>query len=125
METPLRMSTGIRVTGITVGDEPISLSGLDQVPIPSEPPPNAALAETLTLALGDLIPDARNEIVILDGSGHDIALVTQDVIAAHGLAEAHVTVTGLDVSGFAYCTFEGGVTVFYPATHRLIVTAES
>jgi hypothetical protein len=118
------MSAGIRATGITVGDEPISLSGLDRA-FPSTDPAGVLPADTLTLALGDLIPDARNEVVILDGSGQDIALVTHDAIAVHGIAEAHVTVTGLDVSGFAYCTFEGGVTVFYPATHRLVVTADS
>lgn len=118
------MSGGIRATGITVGDEPISLSGLDQAFRPADPT-SAGSDDALTLALGDLIPDARNEVVILDGSGQEIALVTHDAIAAQGVAEAHVTVTGLDVSGFAYCTFEGGVTIFYPATHRLIVTGES
>ncbi len=118
------MSAGIRATGITVGDVPISLNGLDRIS-PSVDPANTLSADTLTLALGDLIPDARNEVVILDGSAQDIALVTHDAIAVHGVAEAHVTVAGLDVSGFAYCTFEGGITVFYPATHRLIVTADS
>jgi hypothetical protein len=60
--------------------------------------------------------------VILDHSGQDIAVVTHEMVAAQGIGDAHVTVAGLDVSGFAYCTFEGGVTVFYPATHRLLVT---
>ena len=110
------MGIGIRATGITVGDEPIALGNLDH----TAPP-----AATLTLSLGDLIPDARNEIVILDGSGHDIAVVTGDAVSTHGIADAHVTAAGLDVSGFAFCTFEGGVTVFYPATHRLVVTNDT
>ncbi len=118
------MGAGIRVTGITVADEPIALGGIEHAfPLPEHA--NPIPSETLTLALGDLIPDARNEVVILDGSSHDIAVLTQDTILAQGIAETHVTVIGLDVSGFAYCTFEGGVTVFYPATHRLIVTADT
>jgi len=118
------MASGVRITGITVGDEPIALGGIEHA-FPTAEPANPVPSETLTLALGDLIPDARNEVVILDGSSHEIALVTQDAVSAQGFAEAHVTVTGLDVSGFAYCIFEGGVTVFYPATHRLIVTADT
>jgi hypothetical protein len=117
------MATGIRATSVTVADEPIPLNGVEQAFPTAEPVITPVPA--LTLALGDLIPDAHNEVVILDGSGHDIAVTTHDAIAAHGIAETHVTVTGLDVSGFAYCTFEGGITVFYPATHRLIVTGDA
>ncbi|MGH6967820.1 MAG: hypothetical protein ACREEL_00875 [Stellaceae bacterium] len=118
------MGSGIRITGITAGDEPIALGGVDQALPPAESA-GATPAETLTLSLDDLIPDARNEIVILDGSGHDIAVATADAVSAHGIAAAHVTATGFDVSGFAFCTFEGGVTVFYPSTHWLIVNNDS
>ncbi len=118
------MGAGVRIPGITAGDEPIALGGLEQTPSSGDAD-SSALAVTLSLSLGDLIPDAGNEIVILDGSGHDLAVVTDNAVAAHGIAGNHVTVTGFDVSGFAYCTFEGGVTVFYPATHRLIVTNDT
>jgi hypothetical protein len=119
----MRMTTGPRFTGITASDQPIPLG---EAPIPV-PPPAAETAggTTLSLALADLLPDARGEIVILDHSGHDIAVVTHEAIAAQGIGDAHVTAAGLDVSGFSYCTFEGGVTVFYPATHRLFVTQDS
>ncbi|MGH7000245.1 MAG: hypothetical protein ACREEA_01915 [Stellaceae bacterium] len=117
------MGTGIRIPGITVGDEPIALGGLEQSS--TGVAESAAPAATLSLSLGDLIPDTHNEIVILDGSGNNLAVVTDNAVASHGISCAHVTASGLDVSGFAYCTFEGGVTVFYPATHRLIVTNDT
>lgn len=116
------MDTGVRIPGITVGDEPIALGGLEQSSGTADNTPPAA---TLSLSLADLIPDAHNEIVILDGSGGSLAVVTGDTVASHGVSGEHVTASGLDVSGFAYCTFEGGVTVFYPATHRLIVTNDT
>jgi len=116
------MSAGIRIPGITVGDEPIALGSLEPSAGVVD---NSTPAATLSLSLGDLIPDAHNEIVILDGSGSDLAVATDNAIASHGISGDHVTVSGLDVSGFAYCTFEGGVTVFYPATHRLIVTNDT
>lgn len=118
------MGTGIRIPGITAGDEPIALGGLEQQPSTTDLNHSMQPA-TLSLSLGDLIPDARNEIVILDGSGSNLAVVTDNAVSSHGIAGNHVTVTGFDVSGFAYCTFEGGVTVFYPATHQLIVTNDT
>lgn len=116
------MGTGIRIPGITVGDEPIALGGLDA---PTGAVDNSAPAATLSLSLADLLPDAHNEIVILDGSGSSLAVVTDHAVVSHGISGDHVTASGLDVSGLAYCTFEGGVTVFYPATHRLIVTNDT
>ncbi|MGB8181440.1 MAG: hypothetical protein WCF13_03630 [Stellaceae bacterium] len=118
------MGSGIRIPGITAGDEPIALGGLVRQPSPTDLDHSMQPA-TLSLSLGDLIPDAQNEIVILDGSGTDLAVVTENAVASHGITGNHVTVTGLDVSGFAYCTFEGGITVFYPATHQLIVTNDT
>lgn len=116
------MSTGIRIPGITVGDEPIALGGLDA---PSGAVENSAPAASLSLSLADLMPDTHNEIVILDGSGSSLAVVTDHSVASHGISGDHVTASGLDVSGFAFCMFEGGVTVFYPATHRLIITNDT
>jgi len=118
------MANGVRIPGITAGDEPIALGSLEQLPSPADVDHSMRLT-TLSLSLGNLIPDSHNEIVILDGSGSDLAVVTDNAVASHGIAGNHITVTGLDVSGFAYCTFEGGVTVFYPATHRLVVTNDT
>jgi|SRR5579872_6214277 len=116
------MSTGIHIPGITVGDEPIALGDLESSSGTAE---GSAPAPILSLSLADLLPDAHNEIVILDGSGSNLAVVTDSAVMSHGTSGDHVTASGLDVSGFAYCTFEGGVTVFYPATHRLIVSNDT
>jgi hypothetical protein len=109
-----------RPTGNPAGDIPI--------PLGEETAPHAeseAQAPALTLALEDLIPDARNEVVILDHSGQEISVVTSEPVASQGIQDAHVTASGHDVSGFAYCTFESGLTLFYPPTHHLLVTDES
>lgn len=72
---------------------PPSLLGDHPIPLGDEAPPQAdapvAAGEALTLALDDLIPDARGEIVILDQSGHDIAVVSHEAVAAQGLEPAH------------------------------------
>ncbi len=77
--------------------------------------------ETLTLALADLLPDASGEVVISDRTGLDIAVLTNEMVAAHGIAETRVTESGFEVGGLAYCTFEGGVTLFYAASQKLLV----
>ncbi len=84
--------------------------------------PIASRGETLTLTMEDLIPDARGEIVILNETGQDIAVVTADSIAAHGVESSHTTALGMDVSGFSYCTFASGLTIFYPSSQRLLIT---
>jgi hypothetical protein len=109
-----------RPTGNPAGDVPIPL-GEEAAPQAE----SAAQAPALTLALEDLIPDARNEVVILDHSGQEISVVTSEPVASQGIQDAHVTASGHDVSGFAYCTFESGLTLFYPPTHHLLVTDES
>src|SRR5258705_11993514 len=106
----------------------------ETIPIPSEQVAASLAAdrpvktgEMLTLSLGDLVPDARGEIVILSGGTHDITVVTDEPVTKSGIepVQPHLTETGLDVSGFTYCTFAGGVTVFCPTAHRLLVLNES
>jgi len=46
-------------------------------------------------------------------------------MASFLLGEGLVTEAGLDVSGFSYCTFASGVTVFCPSAHRLTVLNEA
>jgi hypothetical protein len=85
------------------------------------PPP---AGELLTLTFEDLIPDSQGEVVILSDAGHDIAVVTHQPVASQGVEASHIMASGLDVSGFAFCTFADGVTLFYPTTQRLFVTDE-
>src|SRR5216684_1647325 len=97
----------------------------EQIPVPGDQRVAAATPDTgrdmLTLLLEDLVPDARGEIVILSAGDHDITVVTDQPVADQGRQSAHVTDAGLDVSGFSYCTFASGVTVFCPSTHHLVV----
>src|SRR5882672_7132393 len=110
-----------------MSDTPVITADSEQIPMPSGQfaPGSAATPDTgrdtLTLLLDDLVPDARGEIVILSDGDHDITVVTDQPVADQGLQSAHVTDAGLDVSGFSYCTFASGVTVFCPSTHHLVV----
>jgi len=106
----------------------------ETIPVPPEQA-EASLAinshvnagEMLTLSLDDLVPDSRGEIVILSAGDHDINVITDQPVAKSGIdsVQPHLTETGLDVSGFAYCTFADGVTVFCPSAHRLTVLNEA
>lgn len=110
-------------SGSPIVDDTIPLGDHDRAPAASDGLVGGA--ELLTLSLEDLIPDARGEVVILSDAGHDIAVVTHEPVASQGIETLHVMDSGLDVSGFGYCTFAGGLTVFYPPTHRLLVTDET
>ena len=118
-----------RPTGNPAGDIPIPIGphslGDESVPHADGAAQAENAAPALTLALEDLIPDARNEVVILDHSGQEISVTTSEPVTAQGIETAHVTVSGFDVSGFAYCTFESGLTLYYPPTHHLLITDEN
>jgi hypothetical protein len=59
--------------------------------------------------------------VIDDQPDTDVTVLTDDPVTERGIEDDHVTRTGHDVSGFAYCRFGDGVTVFYPRSHALCV----
>lgn len=80
---------------------------------------------TLTLALDELLPDQSGEIVVPNQAGADTAVVTDDPVTAHGIKDAHVTEAGHDVSGYAYCRFADGITLFYPRSHFLCMAEEA
>jgi hypothetical protein len=80
--------------------------------------------ETVTLALADLVHDGNGEIVLFNDSNlRRLALVTTAAELARGQAPHHVTAAGEDVTGFAYVTFENGVTLYYEPQLELIVRA--
>lgn len=78
--------------------------------------------EMLTLSLKELLPDDGGEVVIHNQAGTDVTVLTDDPVTERGVQRDHVTRAGYDVSGFAYCRFAGGITVFYPRSHSLCVT---
>lgn len=81
-----------------------------------------AEGETVTLALSDLVQDGNGEIVLFNDSNlRRLALVANAAELARGQAPHHVTAAGEDVTGFAYVTFENGITLYYEPQLELIV----
>jgi len=78
--------------------------------------------ESLTLSLKELLPDEGGEVVIHNHANTDVTVLTDDAVTERGVEHNHVTRAGYDVSGFAYCRFAGGITVFYPRSHSLCAT---
>jgi hypothetical protein len=75
----------------------------------------------LTFSLKELLPDDGGEVVIDNQTGTDVTVLTDDPVTDRGIEPDHITQAGHDVSGFAYCRFAGGITVFYPRSQSLCV----
>lgn len=81
--------------------------------------------DIVTLALADLVQDSNGEIVLFNDSNlRRLALVTSASELARGQAPHHVTAAGEDVTGFAYVTFDNGVTLYYEPQLELVVHPE-
>jgi hypothetical protein len=75
----------------------------------------------LTFSLKELLPDEGGEVVIESQTGTDVTVLTDDPVTDRGIEQDHITRAGHDVSGFAYCRFSDGITVFYPRSQSLCV----
>jgi hypothetical protein len=75
----------------------------------------------LTFALKELLADTAGDVVIDSGAGADITVLTDGAVTARGVERDHVTLGGDDVSGYAYCRFGDGITVFYPCWLSLLI----
>jgi hypothetical protein len=75
----------------------------------------------LTFALKELLPDDGGAVVVYDHTGADVTVLTDAAVTDRGIEQDHITRAGHDVSGFAYCRFIGGITVFYPRSLPLRV----
>ena len=81
----------------------------------------AAMAE-VELAMSDLLADANGEIVLFNDSGlRRLAIATDAAVVGDGRSGAHRTVTGQDVSGFRFLTFDNGVRLYYDAELDVVV----
>jgi hypothetical protein len=81
--------------------------------------------EVVTLRLSDLVQDANGEIVLFNDSNlRRLALLTEASEVARGEAPHHVTAAGEDVTGFAYVTFDNGITLYYQPPLELVVHSE-
>lgn len=65
----------------------------------------------ITLSLADLLPDANGEIVVV-GDGMQLSLVTDEQVCGSGIAEHHLTATGMDVVGLNYFAFADGTRLY-------------
>ena len=74
----------------------------------------AAAIEPLSLELNDLLPDEAGEVVLLGGAEVPLSIHAAEAVTAEGIAETHVTASGVDVTGLHYYSFESGITLYSP-----------
>lgn len=79
---------------------------------PGAQPPGAMDPDSVVLELGDLLPDSSGEIVLFAGEDVSVNLLTRETITGFGIADPHVTATGVDVTGLHFYSFESGLTVY-------------
>lgn len=76
--------------------------------------------ESLVLTMGDLLPDDAGEVVLLADGDLPVNFLAGEGVTATGIAPAHVTAGGLDVTGLHYYSFESGITLYGPADLLII-----
>jgi len=82
---------------------------------PGEGMPASAEPDTISLQLGDLLPDSAGNIVIeYDGGNLAVELMTDQSVVEHGVAVEASDASGGDLSGLAYFSFGDGTTVYFP-----------
>ncbi len=85
-------------------------------PSPADDPDS----DSVIMQLGDLLPDSLGEVVLFMGEDVSVNILTHETITGFGIADPHVTATGVDVTGLHFYSFEGGLTV-YSASDILII----
>ena len=81
--------------------------------------------DQMVLSLNDLLPDSRGEVVLFNEAGPlAVNIMTDSRVTETGTADHYVTSAGVDVSGYHFCTFEAGLTIYYPPEIDLLVTAD-
>lgn len=77
-------------------------------------------ADSVLLELDDLLPDPEGEVVLFTGDDVSVNILTKETITGFGVAEEHITASGVDVTGLNFYSFEGGLTV-YSSSDVLII----
>ena len=91
--------------------------------LPSDGP--AAVAEdSVILDLADLLPDEAGDVVLFAGDDFAVNLLSDQPVTDAGVAEAHVTATGVDVTGLHYYAFENGITIYSQSDLQILSSAE-
>ena len=86
----------------------------DFVPAGLDDTLTAPALEPLSLDLGDLLPDAAGEVVLMGAADVPFSIHAGEAVTATGIADAHVTMGGLDVTGLHFYSFESGITLYSP-----------
>jgi hypothetical protein len=89
----------------TGGDLLPAVAAVDQGVPPIEP---------MSLDLGDLLPDQAGEVVLMGDGDIPFNIHSTVPVTAAGIADVHVTASGVDVTGLHYYSFESGITLYSP-----------
>ncbi len=81
------------------------------------------VGETVLLDLADLLPDESGEVVLFADDALPVNILTDEPVTSEGIAAAHVTAAGLDVTGLHFYSFESGITLYSPSD--LLIVTES
>ncbi|WP_282606540.1 hypothetical protein [Pelagibius sp. Alg239-R121] len=68
--------------------------------------------DTVVLDLADLLPDESGDVVLFSGDVLPVSITAQEAVTDRGVADGHVTATGVDVTGLNFYAFENGVTIY-------------
>ncbi len=115
-----RLNSPVEVTA-SEASQATAVGGADIFILDAGTTLNQATEEAVLLELEDLLPDAFGEIVLFAGEELPVNIVTDEPLTGAGIAEAHVTAAGVDVTGLHFYSFESGITLYSP-TDLLIVT---
>lgn len=114
------------VSAQAAGEEVLHLSvDNDKLPLvivePGAPSPaDDPDSDSVVLELDDLLPDSSGEVVLFMGEDVSVNILTHETLTRFGIADPHVTASGVDVTGLHFYSFEGGLTV-YSASDILII----
>jgi hypothetical protein len=66
----------------------------------------------VVLDLADLLPDEAGDVVLFSGDELPVSISAHEAVTGHGVADSHVTATGVDVTGLNFYSFESGITIY-------------
>ena len=70
--------------------------------------------EGFVLQLADLVPDVAGEVALHVTADMAVRLLSDEPLLDSGVAENHITASGVDVSGHRLYRFGNGITVYSP-----------
>lgn len=86
---------------------------------------SADIDDQMVLSLTDLLPDSRGDVVLFNEAGPlAVNIIADSAVTETGTADHYVTSAGVDVSGYHFCTFEAGLTIYYPPEIDLLITGD-